>query len=323
MAFMIISVLIPISSVFAANDFSGGLLDGKTLLTGASYDYFERSTLRLTDNNESTGEWFYPVGGTLSFASYTLSGPATITGIKINSTANFSVSFFNSSNVEIYKSTISQSDGTLVPVNVTGVSKVGFTNISQTGQTVNEFNVYGAIDAIPSTPLNLAATAGNSQVFLSWDSVQGATSYKVKRSLTQNGSYSLISSANSGTSYTDNSVTNGVKYFYVVSAFNSLGESFNSNEASATPTAPVTPPSFNRALLVITLVNGLENEYDLSMTEVNKFINWYNGRAEGTGSEVYAFNKTFNLANFLSRKDYIAFSKIETFEVSEYSVVTP
>ncbi|MNR50836.1 hypothetical protein D3C85_1704150 [compost metagenome] len=59
------------------------------------------------------------------------------------------------------------------------------------------------------------------------------------------------------------------------------------------------------------------------MSEVNAFINWYNGRAEGTGSEVYAFNKTYNLSKFISRKDYIAFSKIETFEVSEYEVTTP
>jgi hypothetical protein len=45
----------------------------------------------------------------------------------------------------------------------------------------------------------------------------------------------------------------------------------------------------------------------------------YNGRAAGTGAEVYTINKSFNKANFLSRKDYIAFSKIETFEVNEYT----
>jgi hypothetical protein len=64
----------------------------------------------------------------------------------------------------------------------------------------------------------------------------------VKRSTTSGGPYAQIS-APSATSYTDTGLTNGTKYFYVVSAYNSAGQSANSSEVSATPTAPATPPA--------------------------------------------------------------------------------
>ena len=92
----------------------------------------------------------------------------------------------------------------------------------------------------PSTPTNLQATGGNAQISLAWSASTGATSYNVKRSTTSGGPYSKIS-APTTTSYTDTGLTNGTKYFYVVSAVNSVGESANSSQASATPTATATP----------------------------------------------------------------------------------
>src|SRR5262249_12148439 len=84
----------------------------------------------------------------------------------------------------------------------------------------------------PAAP-TLTATAGNVQVSLSWTASAGATSYNVKRSLST-GTETTITSV-TGTSYNDTAVTNGTTYFYVVSAVNSVGESPNSNEMSATP----------------------------------------------------------------------------------------
>jgi hypothetical protein len=91
-------------------------------------------------------------------------------------------------------------------------------------------------------PTNLTATAGNSQVILSWDVVTGATGYIVKRSTTVGGPYLTIATNVTGTSYIDNTVTNGTTYYYVVTAVDgSSNESANSNEASATPivSAPI------------------------------------------------------------------------------------
>jgi fibronectin type 3 domain-containing protein len=75
---------------------------------------------------------------------------------------------------------------------------------------------------------------------LTWNASTGATSYHVKRS-TISGAETQIAAPTSN-SFTDASVTNGTKYFYVVSALNSAGESANSTEVSATPAAPPAPP---------------------------------------------------------------------------------
>jgi len=93
----------------------------------------------------------------------------------------------------------------------------------------------------PSTPMGLTAAASNAQVNLTWNASSGATAYYVKRSTTTGGPYTQIATPTT-TSYADNSVTNGTKYFYVVSAYNSYGQSANSVEVNAIPTAPL-PPS--------------------------------------------------------------------------------
>ena len=92
----------------------------------------------------------------------------------------------------------------------------------------------------PAVPADLAATAGNQQVGLTWTPSTGATSYHVKRSTSSGGPYTQMG-APSTTSYNDSAVMNGTKYFYVLSAVNASGESANSGEVSATP-APAVPP---------------------------------------------------------------------------------
>jgi hypothetical protein len=92
---------------------------------------------------------------------------------------------------------------------------------------------------VPGAPTSLMATAGNQQVALSWTASSGATSYHVKRGTTTGGPYTQIAAPTSA-SYTDTTVANGTTYYYVVSALNSVGESANSNEASALPVGTVT-----------------------------------------------------------------------------------
>lgn len=96
--------------------------------------------------------------------------------------------------------------------------------------------------SVPAAPRGLAATAGNAQVSLTWTASSGAANYNVKRSATSGGPYTQLASSRS-TSYTDTGLTNGTKYFYVVSALNSAGESADSAEANATPAAPAIGPA--------------------------------------------------------------------------------
>lgn len=82
-------------------------------------------------------------------------------------------------------------------------------------------------------------------------------------------------------------------------------------------------PKGNRAILTITLTTGLEKEYDLSMDEVNSFIEWYDAKDTGTCPSKYAIDKhSNNLGPFSNRTDYVIFNNILTFEVNEYTVTS-
>jgi len=91
----------------------------------------------------------------------------------------------------------------------------------------------------PAAPTGLAATAGDATVSLDWnDNGEGdLDGYNVYRSTTSGSGYSQINgSLLSSSDYTDNSVSNGTTYYYVVTAVDtSTNESGYSGEASATP----------------------------------------------------------------------------------------
>jgi fibronectin type 3 domain-containing protein len=83
---------------------------------------------------------------------------------------------------------------------------------------------------------------------LAWTASANATSYNVKRGTTSGGPYTTISSPTAA-SFTDSSLANGTPYFYVVSAVNAAGQSVNSSEVSAKPTAPSQAPAAPSGLL--------------------------------------------------------------------------
>jgi fibronectin type 3 domain-containing protein len=118
-----------------------------------------------------------------------------------------------------------------------GISLSGCAGVYSSGN--GKGNGGGA--GVPTAPSGLQASVGNAQVSLSWSASANATGYYVKRSTTSGGPYTQIAGTGS-TSFTDTGVTNGTKYFYVVSSYNSAGQSVNSGEASATPSAPVAIP---------------------------------------------------------------------------------
>src|SRR5262249_17329410 len=94
--------------------------------------------------------------------------------------------------------------------------------------------LYGdsAFAAVP--PTNLLASPGNNQVCLTWPAVPIVSGYDLKRSTAPAGPFSSLTTL-FATTYTDNAVTNGTTYYYVVDAMNSLGEGPDSPIASVTP----------------------------------------------------------------------------------------
>lgn len=87
-------------------------------------------------------------------------------------------------------------------------------------------------------PTGLSGVADNGQAALTWLATSNATSYNVKRSLANGGPYSGVASVTT-TNVADPGLTNGVTYYYVVSALNPAGESANSAPVALLPRAPV------------------------------------------------------------------------------------
>jgi autotransporter-associated beta strand protein len=98
---------------------------------------------------------------------------------------------------------------------------------------------FSEVPLTPPAPTGLVATAGTSQVALTWSTAAGATGYNIKRATASGGPYAVIGTTAGATSYTDATATDGATYYYVVSTTNTVGESLNSAEASASPVAPL------------------------------------------------------------------------------------
>ncbi len=124
------------------------------------------------------------------------------------------------------------------------VEKASATNGAQLMKNIIEWllNGGGSSGSAPSAPLNLKAEAGDGYVTLTWNAPSSnggsaITSYKIYRGTSSGGESYLTSVSGSTLTYTDSSVTNGVTYYYYVTAVNAKGESDKSNEVSATPQA--------------------------------------------------------------------------------------
>jgi polygalacturonase len=131
-----------------------------------------------------------------------------------------------------YTGTLSGSAPTL------GIKPAGF-NYSFDTSAAGQINLI-VTPPTPGVPANLTATPTNLAINLTWSLSANAASYNLKRG-TISGVYPTIFSGLTSTNYFDTAVTNGVTYFYVVSATNSAGESANSLEVSATPLPSATP----------------------------------------------------------------------------------
>jgi fibronectin type 3 domain-containing protein len=77
---------------------------------------------------------------------------------------------------------------------------------------------------VPDAPAEVQATDGTygDRIAVTWDAVTGATSYRVYRADSPEGSQTEIGSPG-GTSFEDTSVTPGVNYYYWVKACNECG----------------------------------------------------------------------------------------------------
>lgn len=322
-ALVAVVIVVPVSSVDA---YSRGLLQGSPLTISTDYGVSHGTTDLVTDGLDWTYHDIEANGnyGAKSNLTYTFTSTSTITSYKLLAVNNpnfdhntVSILFYDTNGNQIKEVTNPNGGGTIntldTPIN--GVKKIALRQWSPYSQRVYEFDVFGREDiSPPQTPTNLKATSGKGEIDLTWNTVTEVTYYNIKRSTTSWGPFTTVASSVYG-QYTDSNVVAGATYYYVVSATNKAGESGNSNLVSAM----VQAAQEDRAILVVTLMTGATKEYDLSNNELNSFLNWYEKRASGQGSSTYEIDKGRNVGPFLSRKDYLVFDKILTFEVNKYS----
>ncbi|WP_054767340.1 Ig-like domain-containing protein [Lysinibacillus parviboronicapiens] len=73
-----------------------------------------------------------------------------------------------------------------------------------------------------------------------------------------------------------------------------------------------------RAILRLTMTTKDIHEYDLSLSEIDQFMNWLDGREDGQGKPYYKFKLNVTTGNIISRTEYIMYDKIVSFTVDDY-----
>jgi fibronectin type 3 domain-containing protein len=133
-----------------------------------------------------------------------------------------------------------------------------------------------------SAPTNLTATPSGSGISLTWTGVDGASSYKVYRSTSPNGSYTRIKTniIISDTFCTDSDLLSAGTYYYKVSAVSAASiESPQSSPASATVSGSLSAPT---GLSVRRLGDGGARLSWTSVSNASSYKIYHSTSASGT-----------------------------------------
>lgn len=145
----------------------------------------------------------------------------------------------------------SQVSGVLGPkLNAAALSASGYTDTNVSNGTTYYYSVTALCSGVESAastqasalpqaqvagvPGGVSAVSANSQVTVSWNSVNGAAGYNIWRSTVHlSQGTQLNSSAVTALSYTDTTAVNGTTYYYSVTSLSAGGESVPSAQAMA------------------------------------------------------------------------------------------
>jgi len=117
---------------------------------------------------------------------------------------------------------------------------------------------------IPSVPARPILTAGNNEIFVSWQAVKNAVSYEVWFGISNNSSSAQKFGADITQGKTDTVITgltNGTTYYVWIRAKNNIGLSNFSTSASISPSAFTVPPSAPSSLIIL---SGRDKELNIS-----------------------------------------------------------
>ena len=176
----------------------------------------------------------------LSWSAPSFTGGLTITGYNVYSSINGGNTF----------SLVTSVSGSTLSYNNTGLinGQIYYFEVSainSAGMSLNSTEISATPYTVPSAPQFLQAQTGNTFISLSWSAPNSnggsiVTGYNIYVSSDGGSSFSLVTSVSGSTLfYNDTGLTNGLTYFFKVSANNTAGMSPYSSEVSATPSVPV------------------------------------------------------------------------------------
>lgn len=215
------------------------------------------SSSRLYGDNYYTvsafNEWGESDYSDYAYCKFMLSTPTGVNAIQSGSSIKISWDAVSeATSYYVYRSgTATGTYSTLIDVvgitNATDVSPLNGYNYykvwAANGTMASDYSDYafcnftsggGGGTTVPSAPTGVTATAqSSSSIYVSWNTVSGATSYKVYYKI---GSSSTLYSAGTATntSFSHTGLSASMTYYYYITAVNSAGESGYSSGASAT-----------------------------------------------------------------------------------------
>jgi hypothetical protein len=221
---------------------------------------------------------------------------------------NGAASGMTSNDIQVAESS-STSKGKSLQMGGNGANATDFTWQTAQTSTKGQVNTNQTLDGCsgggdttaPAMPQNLSANAGDAQVILTWDAntENDLAGYDLFRSTSTGGPYNQVNATIIvDTMYIDSAVSNGTTYYYILEAIDSVGNiSVSSNEASASPTAPVVSNDV--------WIN--EFHYDNSSTDVGEFVEIAGAAGiDMSGWQIVAYNgsngtvyKTVNLSGII------------------------
>lgn len=206
-----------------------------TVVNGTQYYYVVRgfNGTESANSNEATGQ---------SIAAFTIASTTAPTATSIQVTwSNTAGATAYDVRYKIGAGAYTDINGVTSPYTITGLTgnttyaiAVRARNSIGSGSSAQTPDVNQTTPVAPPTGLAASATPG--QVNLTWNSVVGASSYKVFRSTTSGSGYASIATGVAATNYADTTVSNGTTYYYVVKSFNGA-DSVDSAEVSVQPIA--------------------------------------------------------------------------------------
>jgi len=262
----------PPTGVSATANSTNSVIVGWGFVSGATGYYIYRSqdavgpyvqvgkseTTSYTDNGLSAGiTYYYRVAaynskGTGSQSSYvtTTTLPNAPTGVTATAalTSSITITWSSVSGATyyyIYRST--SASGTYEKVGT--YTATSYTDNSLSAGTTYYYKVtagtaygggesaqsnYVSATTLPNAPTDVTATANSAgSITVSWTAVSGVDGYYIYRSTNAFGTYEQVG-ASTTTSYTNTSLEGSTTYYYKVTAYNSGGESAQSNYVSKT-----------------------------------------------------------------------------------------